>query len=150
MRSPETKQRKPRWLHVLAVGIGILACFCIDEFGYGWGASAGIAAVALIFPAIIYYRKTGKRERFWLAVVFLAIAQVPLVIAVRPLMKQLRAVFLLVFGAVDWALVAFGIFWACSGGTSADLLDISHPGPPSTSALISFQSRVYQGGAGPD
>jgi hypothetical protein len=115
MRSPETKQRKPRWLHVLAVGIGILACFCIDEFGYGWGASTGIAAVALIFPAVIYYRKTGKRERFWMAVVFLAIAQVPLVIAVRPLMEQFRAVFLLVFGVVDWALVAFGISWACSG-----------------------------------
>lgn len=111
---PNPKQFKPWWLHVLAIAIGILAYSCSFWFGYAWGASIGAATASLIFPALIYYRKFGKRERFWMIVSLLSIVQIPLVIAVRPLVEQFRFVFILMFGAADCLFVAFAITRMCS------------------------------------
>jgi len=84
-------------------------------FGYSWGGSIAAAAGALIFPAVIYYLRDGNHERFWLAVALLTIVQIPLVIAVRPLVEQFRFGFMLCFAIVDCVFVAFTISWACSG-----------------------------------
>ena len=101
-------------LRFLAIGIGVLAFLCSIRFGYGWGASIGAAALALIFPVIFYYRKPGKRHRFLETVTLLTILQIPLVIAARPLVEQFRFIFLLAFGFGDCMLVAFALNWMCS------------------------------------
>jgi hypothetical protein len=62
MRSPDKKQGKPRWLHFLAIAAGVLACLCAERVGPGWSGSIAAAAAALLFPEIIYYRKTGKQN----------------------------------------------------------------------------------------
>lgn len=116
MGSPDKRQSKPWWLHFLAIATGVLACLCADRFGPGWSGSIAAAAAALLFPAIIYYRKTEKRERFWVTVTLLAIIQVPLVIAVRPVVERFGLFLTLAFGALDCLLVAFAITWVCSGG----------------------------------
>jgi hypothetical protein len=61
-----------------------------------------------------YYRKAGKRDRFWMALTSLAILQIPLVIAARPFVEQYRFIFLLAFGFGDCVLVAFALNWMCS------------------------------------
>ena len=45
---PESKRRKPWWLHVLAIAVGGFACLCAEMFGYSWGGSiaAGSPLVA--------------------------------------------------------------------------------------------------------
>jgi|ERR1035437_1320324 hypothetical protein len=110
----EPKQRKPWWLHVLAIAIGLFACLCIVRFGYAWGGSIGAAAGGLIFPAIIYYRKVGEPHRFWMTVTLLTIVQIPLVIAARLLVEQFRFVFMLVFAVGDCVFVALALNWMCS------------------------------------
>lgn len=112
MNETRIMQRKPWWLSVLAIGIGTLAGLGCIRFGYGWGASIGGAAFSLVFPAILYYRKRGKRHRFWETVTLLAILQVPLVIAARPLVEQFRFILLLAFGFGDCVLVAFVLNWS--------------------------------------
>ncbi len=109
----ESKQRKPWWLHVIAIGIGVAAFLCSLRFGYDWTSSIATAAGSLIFPAVIYYRKVGKHNRFWETLSLLTILQVPLVIAARPLVEQFRFVFLLAFGFGDCVLVAFVLNWMC-------------------------------------
>src|SRR5579864_1500011 len=110
----ESTQRKPWRLHVLALAIGASAFFCSIRFGYSWGASIGAAALGLIFPAISYYPKTGKRHRFWGTLIALTMLQIPLVITARPFMEQFRFIFLLAFGFGDCVLVAFALNWMCS------------------------------------
>jgi hypothetical protein len=114
MSQLEQKQSKPWWLHVLAIAIGLVACLCIVRYGYAWGGSIAAAAGALIFPAIIYYRKGGKPHRFWVTVMLLTLVQIPLVIAVRPLVEQFQLVFMIVFAVADCVFVAFALNWMCS------------------------------------
>ena len=111
----ESTQRKPWWLHVLAIGTGVLAFLCSIRFGYGWGASIGAAASSVIFPGILYYRKHAERHRFWQTLTLLTILQIPLVIAARPLVEQFRFTLLLAFGFGDCVLVALLLTWMCSG-----------------------------------
>lgn len=114
MRGFESKRYKPWWLHVLAIAVGGFACLCGERFGYGWGGSIAAAAGALVFPAIIYHRKNGSRERFWAAVTLLTIIQIPLVIAVRPLVEKFGFAVILAFAVTDCVFVALGITWVCS------------------------------------
>jgi hypothetical protein len=52
-----------------------------------WGRAVFAAGVAMVFP-IIGFRDFWTDGRFWITVILLGVLQVPLVIAVRPLMEQ--------------------------------------------------------------
>ena len=71
------------------------------------------AGAALIIP-IIGFRDFWNMGRFWITVLVLGAAQVPLVIAVRPLIEQLKFPFMFTFGMFDCILVALAISWVCS------------------------------------
>jgi hypothetical protein len=114
-RRSELTERKPTWrTHVLAITVGVFAFLCSLRFGYAWGGSIAAAVAGLIFPVVAYYGKFGAHRWFWVTVTLLTILQIPLVIAVRPLVEQFRFVCMLVFGVVDFVLVAFILSWVCS------------------------------------
>jgi len=78
-----------------------------------WGTAPLAAGAALIIP-IIGFRDFWNMGRFWITVLVLGAAQVPLVIAVRPLIEQLKFPFMFTFGMFDCILVALAISWVCS------------------------------------
>jgi hypothetical protein len=111
----ELQEWKPSWrTHVIAIGGGIFAFLCSLKFGYAWGGSIAAAGAALIFPFVAYYRKFGNHGRFWITMTLLTAIQIPLVMAVRPLVEQFRFAFMLMFATVDCVLVASVISWMCS------------------------------------
>jgi len=67
----------------------------------------------MVIP-IIGFRDFWNEGRFWITVVLLGLAQVPLVIALRPLMEQIKFPLMLVFGISDSVLMVLAILWVCS------------------------------------
>ncbi len=96
----------------LLIGGVIAALFDGRPHGYGWGGAILSAGAALVVSAVAYQKLWGRRQ-FWITLALLAAVQVPVVIAVRPLVEQFRFVFMLVFGAVDCMVVISVIYWAC-------------------------------------
>jgi hypothetical protein len=86
-----------------AIGIGIFAFLwsVILPDGYAWGACIAASAAALVFPAVFYYRAFAVRRQFWVTVLVLSLVQVPVVIAIKPIVDEGRFPFILLFGALD-------------------------------------------------
>jgi hypothetical protein len=78
-----------------------------------WGRAVFAAGVAMAFP-IIGFRDFWTDGRFWITVILLGVLQVPLVIAVLPLLEQLKFPFMLMFGILDGFVVVVIISWVCS------------------------------------
>ena len=92
---------------VLAILLGFF------DYSLHWGRAAFAAGVAMVIP-IIGFRDFWNEGRFWITVVLLGLAQVPLVIALRPLMEQIKFPLMLVFGISDSVLMVLAILWVCS------------------------------------
>ena len=111
----------PGWqtktLAFVAGGV-IAALFVSNPRGYGFGGAMVAAGAALVVPTIAY-RKFWGQYRFWIVFALLAAVQVPLVIAVRPLVEQFRFMFMLLFGAVDCVAVISAFYWTCAGDRQA-------------------------------
>jgi hypothetical protein len=86
------------------------ALFSGRRHGYGWGGAIVSAGAALLIPGF-GYRKFWVRGRFWAIFALLAVLQVPVVIAVVPLVEQFRFIFGLAFGALDCMFVITVIYW---------------------------------------
>ncbi len=94
-------------LLVLALLLGVVGG------ALNWNSAPFAAGVAMIIP-VIGFRDFWKEGKFWLTVLLMAAAQVPLVILVRPLIQQLKFPFMLTFGVFDCVLVTFVISRVCS------------------------------------
>ncbi len=74
-----------------------------------------MAAAAVAVPVLLRQcRRFWNQGRFWIVVSLLTIAQVPLVIAVRPWIDQHGRSSTLLFGVVDGLFVIFVIVLVCS------------------------------------
>jgi hypothetical protein len=78
-----------------------------------WGRAPIAAGIAMI-TAIIGYRDFWNEARFWFTVLLLGAVQVPLVIAVRPLMETYKFPLMFAFAIIDCLLVARAISWICT------------------------------------
>ena len=117
MRIPNSAlERRPKpawWKHFLAVAIGGVGFWVSLSFGYGYGGSSVAAGAAIIFAIVAYYDDYRNQIKFWITVGLLALAQLPLVMAVGPLVERFKFVLLLAFGFVDFVFVALVISWVC-------------------------------------
>jgi hypothetical protein len=78
-----------------------------------------MSGAALIVPAL-QFRRLWNEGRFWIAAALLTVIQIPLVIAVRPLVERFRAAFLLAFGIGDGLFVILMIVLLCSSPNAKD------------------------------
>jgi hypothetical protein len=86
-----------------------------DHASSRWGATIVMAACALIAPVfILQFRRFWNQSRFWITVSFLVLVQIPLVIAVRPLIERAGSFYMLAFGIVDGLFVIVVIVLVCS------------------------------------
>jgi hypothetical protein len=93
--------------------LGILVVFLSffnDPLFHGWGLPAGVAVAAIGIP-LFMYRSYWQGTWFWLTLLALLVLQVPLVIACRPLMDQLKFGFNILFATLDVFLVAIAVNW---------------------------------------
>jgi hypothetical protein len=92
----------------------ILAGAMLGFFGHAlrWRALFA-AAIAMVIP-IVGFRDFWNASRFWVTVATLALAQVPLVMAVRTAITQQGFAFAFVFTIIDCSLVVLTISWACA------------------------------------
>ena len=91
--------------------IAVLAGFF--DHALHWGRAPIAAGVAMIIP-IIGFRGLWSETRFWITVVLLGVLQIPVVIAVQPVMEQFKFPYMLLFGVIDCALIISAISWVCS------------------------------------
>jgi hypothetical protein len=77
-------------------------------------ARALIAAVIAVATPIIGYRDYWNEARFWVTVLLVGAVQVPLVIAIGPLIEAGGFPLMVTFGIFDFVLVALAISWVCS------------------------------------
>ena len=71
-----------------------------------------MAAVAVLVP-ILLFRRFWKQTWFWTTALVLGLVQVPIVVAVRPLIEQARSFYMLTFVMVDGLLVITVISLVC-------------------------------------
>ncbi len=94
-------------IFLLAVFLGIFG----DALHVGPGAVA--AGFAMLIP-IIVFRPSWNALRFWITVVLLGAAQVPLVMLMNPMLDRSGFASQFAFGTLDCALVVIVIWWVCS------------------------------------
>jgi hypothetical protein len=107
---------RPGWrLKVTGFAVGgLLALLSFGSpNGYSRWGSVLMAGAAIVLPTL-QFRKFWSQGRFWVTVSLLAALQIPLVLAVRPLIERLRAVFLLEFVIIDGLFVIAAILFVCS------------------------------------
>ena len=92
---------------LLAVFFGIFG----DALNVGPGAVA--AGFAMLIP-IIVFRPSWNELRFWITVILLGAAQVPLVMRMNPMLDRSGFASQFAFGTLDCALVVIVIWWVCS------------------------------------
>ena len=78
-----------------------------------WGRAPIAAGLAMVLP-IIGFRDFWNEGKFWITVSILAVAQVPLVIAISSPMDRLKFPLMFMFGICDGLLVALAISWVCA------------------------------------
>jgi hypothetical protein len=109
---------KPGWrtkvLAAVAGGLCMLLSL-LGQYGYAWGGAITSAGAALIVP-VLGLRRLWHQGRFWAVVAVLAVAQVPLVIALRPRIAKGGLATMLAFGAVDCLFVCLVIFSTSKSG----------------------------------
>jgi hypothetical protein len=94
-------------LLLLALLVGALSEY------FHWGGAPFAAGVAMIIP-IIGFRKFWMKTRFWITVVVLGIAQVPLVVYLNPVIDRYRIPSMLAFGIADCLVVILALSFICS------------------------------------
>jgi|SRR5580692_1402773 hypothetical protein len=77
-----------------------------------WAGPTAMAAIAVIVPVLLFQR-FWRQTWFWITAVLLGVAQVPVVIAVRPLIEQARSFYMLSFVMIDGLLVIAVISLVC-------------------------------------
>ena len=82
-----------------------------------WGVRRFAAGVAMLIP-IFGFGDLWNEARFWNTILLLGVLQVPLVMAVRPLVEQLKFPLMLTFGIFDYALIITVVSSVCSEGNS--------------------------------
>lgn len=92
----------------LIVAAGVLGFF--DHVLHSRAPLAGAMAVVI---SVIGFRDFWNNAKFWATVVFLAFAQVPLVLAARPMLAQEGLAFAFLFTIVDCAAMVLVISWVC-------------------------------------
>jgi hypothetical protein len=112
-RSTSTSEWKPgrgtRVVLVLVAGsVGLVSA--AYPHGYGW-AGAVLAALSAIAVPVVAYRSYWNQPRFWIPFILLAALQVPAVIAIRPVVENLRFPALFIFGITDCIVVITAIYW---------------------------------------
>jgi|SRR5581483_5812946 len=115
-QDPEKREKRWRKVNVWSIKGPILVLALLLGFfadALHWGTAPLAAGAAITIP-VIGYRDFWNKGRFWITVFVLAMFQVPLVIAVRPLIEKLKFPFMLMFGLFDCVLVALAISWVCS------------------------------------
>lgn len=81
----------------------------------GWGEPVAMASAAVLVPIFLrQFHKFWNQSRFWITVSLLAAIQVPLVVAVRPVIERSRALYSLEFGIIDIMFVGVVVILVCS------------------------------------
>jgi hypothetical protein len=89
-----------------------------------WGGISLAAAIAIVVP-IIGFRDHWNAWRFWVTVAAMAVLQLPLVLALRPMLGKSAFPFLYGFGLLDCAFVIASISYVCG-----DTANEARPGHP--------------------
>ena len=114
--TPNVNIWNPGWRTkvLAAIAGGFMALLSLGHpKSYGlWGATTACAAA--IFVPMLAFRPLWSMRRFWVVSGFLALLQIPLVIAVRELVERLRFPFMLGLGAIDCGVVVIVIWRLCS------------------------------------
>ena len=82
------RQGLSRTAHFVIIAVAVVAGG-FDRVTRGWGAPITASALAL-FYLTMYWRNCWERASFWASVVLISVAQVPLVILVRPHIEKYR------------------------------------------------------------
>jgi hypothetical protein len=100
----ETAKRALSWpVKAILLSLALLAGFFEHALG-AWAGPIAMAAIAVVVP-ILLFRRFWDRTWFWVTAVLLGVVQVPLVVAVRPLIQQARSYYMLCFVIIDGLLV---------------------------------------------
>jgi hypothetical protein len=117
-----TREKAWRTVNTWAIkGPFLLIALLLGYFDHAlhWGRAPLAAGLAIVLP-IIGFRDFWNERNFWITASLLAVAQVPLVMALGPLMEKLGFPFMFTFGICDGVLIACAISWVCSEHTRND------------------------------
>ena len=103
-REPEKTGRNIDVWSIRGTVLVLAILYALVRRALNWDSTPFAAALAVIVPTLVF-RDLWNEAKFWITVLLLGAAQVPLVFAVRPLTQQLKFPFLYSFGIVDGALV---------------------------------------------
>jgi len=78
------------------------------------GGVSFAAAIAIVVPAI-GFRASWREWRFWASLAAVALLQIPLVLALRPLVDKSGFATLFIFGMLDCGFVLTAIFYVLEG-----------------------------------
>lgn len=109
-----------RPVKALLLSLAVLAGLLDHALG-GWMGPAAMAALAVVVPVLLLQRFWAETW-FWVTATLLAVAQIPLVVFVRPLMERARSPYMLGFAVIDGLLIIAVISLVCSrsnGGITA-------------------------------
>jgi hypothetical protein len=104
-------------LKVLLVLLALLAGFFEHALG-GWAGPTVMALIAVIVPVLLL-RTFWNQAWFWVTATLLALLQLPIVLAVRPLIERARSFYMLTFGIADGLLVITLLALACPEGVQS-------------------------------
>jgi phage shock protein PspC (stress-responsive transcriptional regulator) len=80
---------------------------------FNWDATPFAAGIAIILP-VLGFRDFWKQTKFWITILILGLAQIPLMIAVRRILGAPKFPFLFALSVVDCFLVVATVLWICS------------------------------------
>ena len=110
--SGKVNQRGLSWpVKALLLSLALLAGFFEHALGE-WAGPAAMAAVAVVVPVLLF-RRFWSQTWFWITAVLLGAIQVPVVVAVRPLIERTRSFYMLTFVMIDGLLVIAVISLVC-------------------------------------
>lgn len=95
----------------LLLSLALLAGFFEHALGE-WAGPTAMAAIAVVVPVLLF-RRFWSQTGFWITAVILGAIQVPVVVAVRPLIEQARSFYMLTFVIIDGLLVIAVISLVC-------------------------------------
>jgi len=107
-----TAKRGLSWsVKAVLLALALLAGFFEHALG-GWSGPIAMAAVAVVVP-ILLFRRFWSQTWFWITAVLLGVVQVPIVVAIRPLIEHARSFYMLTFVIIDGLLVIAVISLLC-------------------------------------
>lgn len=91
----------------------MLACVCGGlSAAFDWDATWFAVGIATVVP-VLGLRDFWKDTKFWITILLLGLAQIPLVIAVRMLFEKPNVPFLFALTICDGFLIVAIILWIC-------------------------------------